>query len=70
MTDNAKNYMISQAFQAPSDPPGTPHAAHRPQTNGKAERFNRTLLDRMGLRPRLHTNDERLDASPWLSDYN
>ena len=48
MTDNAKNYVASRAFQAALAELGARHKrtrAYRPQTNGKSERFNRTLLD-------------------------
>ena len=44
MTDNAKNYVSSRAFQDALD--GRVHKRirpHRPPTNGKVERFNRTL---------------------------
>src|SRR5437879_8814428 len=46
MTDNARNYTISHAFQHALA--GIDHRRirpHRPQTNGKVERFNRTLAD-------------------------
>lgn len=72
MTDNAKNYTLSKSFQAAL---GT--AAHRltrpyrPQTNGKAERFNRTLLDEWAYQRDYNSNAERLQAlTVWLEDYN
>ena len=72
MTDNAKNYTISRAFQA-----ALGSARHlrtrpfRPQTNGKAERFNRTMLTEWAYARIYTTNNERLDAlGPWLNDYN
>ena len=44
---------------------------HCPWQNGKVERFNRTLQNRMGLPQVFTTNDERTQAlAPWLDDYN
>ncbi len=46
MTDNARNYTTSRAFQHAIA--GIEHRrirSRRPQTNGKVERFNRTLVD-------------------------
>ncbi len=48
MTDNAKNYTDSRAFAAALDELGLATLTtrpFRPQTNGKSERFNRTLLE-------------------------
>jgi transposase InsO family protein len=47
LTDNAKNYTVSKAFSAALDEIGARHKLtrpSRPQINGKAERFNQTLL--------------------------
>ena len=72
MTDNAKNYVISRAFQAAIKPARHLRTRpHRPQTNGKAERFNRTLLDEWAYARAYQTNNERLAAlAEWLTDYN
>jgi transposase InsO family protein len=44
---------------------------YRPQTNGKAERFNRTMLDEWAYQRPYGSNRERLDAlTLWLEDYN
>lgn len=44
---------------------------YRPQTNGKAERFNRTLLDEWAYAKTYRTETERRDAYPrWLHTYN
>ncbi|GAA2922953.1 hypothetical protein GCM10010446_03860 [Streptomyces enissocaesilis] len=44
---------------------------YRPQTNGKAERFNRTLLDEWAYAKTYRTETERREAYPiWLHTYN
>lgn len=72
MTDNAKNYTVSAAFQAALG--NRRHKTirpYRPQTNGKAERFNRTLLEEWAYARVFNTNDERSGTlEDWLRDYN
>lgn len=72
MTDNAKNYTISAAFQAAIT--GLRHLTtrpYRPQTNGKAERFNRTLADEWAYERAYRSNAERTEAlAAFLIDYN
>jgi transposase InsO family protein len=74
LTDNAWPYRKSFAWrQALADlgAAGKLTRAYRPQTNGKVERFNRTLLDEWAyLRP-YAGNQERTDAlADFLHTYN
>jgi transposase InsO family protein len=44
---------------------------YRPQTNGKAERFNRTLATEWSYARLYTSNQDRLGALPgWLHHYN
>ena len=74
MTDNAKNYVLSKSFQAALVGLGARHKLtrpYRPQTNGKAERFNRTMINEWAYGRPYRTNDERLAELPaWLEHYN
>jgi transposase InsO family protein len=74
MTDNALNYRKSRDFQkalADLDIIHKRTRPRRPQTNGKAERFNRTLLEEFAYKTLFTSNEQRLDAlSPWLDTYN
>ena len=74
LTDNAKNYTRSTAFAAALSEIGARHKRtrpFRPQTNGKAERFNQTLLREWAYVRRYDTNQARLDALPEFVDrYN
>lgn len=74
MTDNAKNYTRSQSFAEAITDIGARHLTtrpFRPQTNGKVERFNRTLLDEWAYARPYTTNDERLaDLPAFVADYN
>jgi transposase InsO family protein len=74
MTDNAKNYVLARAFQDALIEIGARHvriAPYRPQTNGKAERFNRTLLEEWAYVRPYSGNQERLGLlAGWLHMYN
>ncbi|GAA3582526.1 hypothetical protein GCM10022222_79110 [Amycolatopsis ultiminotia] len=44
---------------------------YRPQTNGKVERFNRTLIDEWAYAHSCQSESERRDTfPPWLHNYN
>lgn len=74
MTDNARNYVDSRAFQAALAEIGARHKRtppFSPQVNGKSERFNRTMLDEWAYARAYTSNNERLLAfGPWLDHYN
>jgi transposase InsO family protein len=74
MTDNAWNYRKSRPFQQCLADSGVRHLRtrpYRPQTNGKAERFNQTLVNEWAYDRPYDTNQQRLDSlSGWLHDYN
>ena len=74
MTDNAMNYRRSNAFKSVLNEFGVAHrrtANYRPQTNGKAERFNRTLLEEFAYKTLFTSNSDRLAAlTPWVASYN
>ncbi|WP_405671273.1 IS481 family transposase [Streptomyces sp. NBC_01530] len=74
LTDNAWPYRKSFAWRealADLDAAGKLTRAYRPQTNGKVERFNRTLLDEWAyLRP-YTSNQERTEVlADFLHTYN
>jgi transposase InsO family protein len=74
MTDNALAYRRSHHFRAAVADLGAVQRftrPRRPQTNGKVERFNRTLLDEWAYR-RLFTSSARRAAAldKWLHTYN
>ena len=74
LTDNAWAYRKGLAWKAvlaELGATGKLTRAYRPQTNGKVERFNRTLLDEWAyLRP-YTSNDERTEAlADFLHTYN
>ena len=74
LTDNARNYKTSHAFADALAEIGARHKRtrpFRPQTNGKAERFNQTLLREWAYVRRYDTNAARLAALPgFVADYN
>ncbi|MFI6377799.1 IS481 family transposase, partial [Streptomyces sp. NPDC050546] len=74
LTDNAWPYRKSFAWrQALTDlgATGKLTRAYRPQTNGKVERFNRTLLDEWAYRRPYTSNTERTAAlADFLHAYN
>jgi transposase InsO family protein len=73
MTDNGAPY-VSKAHAVACLALGLKHLRtrpRRPQTNGKAERFIRTMLDGWAYERIYATNTERRDAlDPWLDFYN
>ena len=74
MTDNAFAYRRSHAFQAALADLAARHTRtrpYRPQTNGKAERFNKTLTCEWAY-ARVYDSNAARAASlhDWLHDYN
>lgn len=74
LTDNARPYRKSFAWrQALADIGATGKLAciYRPQTKGKVERFNRTLLDERTYIRTYTSNDERTQAlADFIHTYN
>jgi transposase InsO family protein len=74
MTDNAMAYRRSRAWRAALAEIGAQARftrSYRPQTNGKAERLNRTLAEEWAYSRPFTSNDERAAALPdWLHTYN
>jgi transposase InsO family protein len=74
MTDNAWCYTRTPAFPAVLAALGARHVPippRRPQLNGKAERFNRTLLEEWAYARLYRSNDERVQALwQWVHFYN
>jgi transposase InsO family protein len=73
LTDNGGNYR-SHAFAAVARAAGVQlkrTRPYRPQTNGKAEAFNKTLQREWAYLRLYASNDERLSALPvFLAEYN
>jgi transposase InsO family protein len=74
LTDNAWAYRRSTAWrQAMTDLDAQQRftRSYRPQTNGKAERFNRTLAEEWAYIRPFDSSAERAAALPgWLHTYN
>lgn len=74
MTDNAWCYTRSTRVDRTLEALGARRITirpHRPQTNGKAERFNRTLLEEWAYTKLYRSNDARLaQPSAFLDFYN
>jgi transposase InsO family protein len=73
LTDNGSCYK-SRLFTQTLATAGITHKKirpYRPQTNGKVERFNRTLLEEWAYQRPYQTNDERTQAlADFLHTYN
>jgi transposase InsO family protein len=73
LTDRGSAY-VSRTFNASLAALGMTHKMtrpRRPQTNGKAERFNRILAEEWAYARPYSSNQSRLDALPrWLYRYN
>jgi transposase InsO family protein len=73
LTDNGSAY-VSRTFNACLAELGMTHKMtrpRRPQTNGKAERFNRILAEEWAYARPYTSNQARLDVLPrWLYRYN
>jgi transposase InsO family protein len=74
LTDRAMNYRLSADFRKTIATLGIKHKLtrpYRPQTNGKAERFNRTLLEEWAYERLYASNAERLGTlATWVHAYN
>ena len=74
MTDNAFAYRLSRDFQDALVALGAKHILIKPRhpwQNGKAERFNRTMLDEWAYAQVFDTGEERATAlQHWLHTYN
>jgi transposase InsO family protein len=74
LTDNAKAYAESVVFAETAAGLGIRlkrTRPYRPQTNGKVERFNKTLLDEWAYGRLYRSNNERRRAlARWLRSYN
>jgi transposase InsO family protein len=71
LTDNARNYLGNDFTTALNGIDHRRIRPRRPQTNGKVERFNRTLLDEWAYARLYTSNGQRTRAlDRWLHLYN
>lgn len=71
MTDNWAGYLSQVFAEALDDIQHVRTRPYRPQTNGKAERFNRTLTDEWAYaRPYTSENDRNQALQDWIHNYN
>lgn len=74
MTDRALAYTRSHAFQTALGAVGVRHLTtrpYRPQTNGKVERFHRTMVEEWAYARTYRSNASRLAAlHTWVNSYN
>jgi transposase InsO family protein len=74
LTDNAKAYADAEVFQQTAAGLGIRlkrTRRYRPQTNGKVERFHKTLLDEWAYARLYRSTAERRRAfTRWLRFYN
>ena len=74
MTDNGSAYRVDRCTRSPARELGIKHLRtrpYRPRTNGKAERFIRTMLGGWAYGAIYGTSDERRRAlAGWLDCYN
>ena len=74
LTDNGKSYADSHVYAEAIETIGARHKLtwpYRPQTNGKDERFIKTLLAEWAYGELYRSNAERITALPrWVASYN
>jgi transposase InsO family protein len=74
LTDNARVYRAGRGWTQACTDLGISRRSTRPHcpwTNGKAERFNRTLLDEFAYaRPWLFNTDRLAALDDWVHAYN
>jgi len=71
LTDNGSCYRSGAFAEALGPVVHKRTRPYRPQTNGKVERFNRTLLDEWAYARPYTSETERVAAFPaWLHTYN